>query len=467
MTHDGPASGPVWILTNLPAEGIAEIQMPRIFGRDRAAFVDRQLASHFPDTHYRVALSTRKGSSIMDHLAPPRLTALGVDAQVQLDTELASLAQPLAGVWATSMLLAQIGGAKSMASETFVVLPDAQGLRIVVVKDGVSVMTRVIPDSVGPSAQAGEIIRTLRHLENVRVFQRTQQPRAVLVLGNADGMAQLLEPERLFLADLPSPWHRHPPADWRFVLFDLACRSPAGQLAPPRLRARFVADRLRKVSYVAAAASLAAGLWMSADNAKTALADRSAQLLVQNRIQAAQGQVEQLEAGLSRVGVSPALVLAATALDRDEIGAVRPMTADMQRIGEIVGRQPALRLGRLTWAMTEPGRPVCAGENAPPESAAVTPPAAGETAPPARMVEIQFEAVLPDRQKETERARLTGALSAELAQMQGATLVRNPVEEMAQAVLSGGDRLANDSRRSWCVALPASGTAAAPQGGSR
>ena len=88
-----------------------------------------------------------------------------------------------------------------------------------------------------------------------------------------------------------------------------------------------------------------------------------------------------------------------------------------QRIGEIVGRQPALRLARLSWAMTEPGRPVCAGENAPPESAAVTPPAAGETSPPARMVEIQFEAVLPDRQKETERARLTGALSAELAQM--------------------------------------------------
>ena len=459
MTHDGPASGPVWILTNLPAEGIAEIQMPRIFGRDRAAFVDRQLASHFPDTHYRVALSTRKGSSIMDHLAPPRLTALGVDAQVQLDTELASLAQPLAGVWATSMLLAQIGGAKSMASETFVVLPDAQALRIVVVKDGASVMTRVIPDSVGPSAQAGEIIRTLRHLENVRVFQRTQQPRAVLVLGNADGMAQLPVPRRWQVCQEQSLGLQQ--------LFDLACRSPAGQLAPPRLRARFVADRLRKVSYVAAAASLAAGLWMSADNAKTALADRSAQLLVQNRIQAAQGQVEQLEAGLSRVGVSPALVLAATALDRDEIGAVRPMTADMQRIGEIVGRQPALRLARLSWAMTEPGRPVCAGENAPPESAAVTPPAAGETAPPARMVEIQFEAVLPDRQKETERARLTGALSAELAQMQGATLVRNPVEEMAQAVLSGGDRLANDSRRSWCVALPASGTAAAPEGGSR
>ena len=54
--HDGPPSGPVWVVTDLAEEGFAEIQIPRIFGRDRQNYVSRQVASRFPDTPYRTTL---------------------------------------------------------------------------------------------------------------------------------------------------------------------------------------------------------------------------------------------------------------------------------------------------------------------------------------------------------------------------------------------------------------------------
>ena len=63
QAHDGASSGPVWVLTDLAEEGFADLQVPRIFGRDRQAFVARQLASRFPDTPYRTVLPAARGGS--------------------------------------------------------------------------------------------------------------------------------------------------------------------------------------------------------------------------------------------------------------------------------------------------------------------------------------------------------------------------------------------------------------------
>ena len=103
---DGPADGPVWVVTDLAEESFAEIQIPRIFGRDRQGFIARQLASRFPDTLFRTTLPAVPSGSFMDRIASPRLTLLGVDAAERINSSLDALPTPIAGVWAMSMLLA-------------------------------------------------------------------------------------------------------------------------------------------------------------------------------------------------------------------------------------------------------------------------------------------------------------------------------------------------------------------------
>ena len=48
--------GSVWIVTDMAEETISEIKVPRLYGRDRAGFINRQLSSRFPETPYKLAL---------------------------------------------------------------------------------------------------------------------------------------------------------------------------------------------------------------------------------------------------------------------------------------------------------------------------------------------------------------------------------------------------------------------------
>lgn len=53
----GPGQGPVWVVTDLAEEAFVEINVPRIFGADRVSYIQRQLASKFPETVFRLALA--------------------------------------------------------------------------------------------------------------------------------------------------------------------------------------------------------------------------------------------------------------------------------------------------------------------------------------------------------------------------------------------------------------------------
>lgn len=454
--HDGPSVGPVWVVTDLAEEGFAEIQIPRIFGRDRMAFVARQVANRFPDTAYRTVLPVRHAGGLMDRIAPPRQSLLGLDAAQRVDAALATLASPLAGVWTTSMLLAQIGCKGTLPADLFVVLPGPDALRIVVIKDREPVLTRLIAGVTQEDDQAAEIVRTLRHLENTRVLARGTHRHGVLMLGAGEAMAARLAPDHLELLPLPAPWTVMAPDDWLFALFDLAVKSPVGQLAPLARRAEFVASQLRRVAYGASLLVVGLSVWAASGNLRAIVASEASRSQAQAEMQGLAIQLSEAEQKMAGFGVSADVVRRAVALDRDEVLAAPSLAGRLRQLGAIIGQHEALRLGQLSWRVLPSGRPACAG-GTPSPTASSESTAADETTVSARRVELSFDLTPPQAQRATERAQMVSALSADLARLDGVSLIRDPAKALPQAALSGGPSKADaDTSLSWCLSLPGS-----------
>lgn len=460
QAHDSAPTGPVWVVTDLAEESFTEIKVPRIFGRDRLGFVARQLASQFPDTPFCTALSPPNRGSFMDRIAPPHQTLLGVDAAQRVNAALNALSMPLAGVWAMSMLLAQIGCHKTLPPDVFVVLPQEDALRIVVIKDHLPVLSRLIPGVTQTTEQAAEIIRTLRHLEDTRVLNRSRQAPGVLMLGEPQGLSDLLAPERLELLLPPAPWAKKAPADWRFALFDLALTAPAGQLAPLPRRTKYIAARVRQLAYVVTPVSLALALWVASDNLRAIFVNLSDQSQIQDQTQKLVAQIADVEQKIAGYGVPHELLHQAITLDQQELVAAPSLAVHLKQLGQVMGQHPGLRFDRLEWRTVLPGQPICASATpsaAPTPQVAATDASAGAQATvPQRQVEISFDIALPPEQQPRARARSVASVSAMLTKLNGATLLQDPAKELKQATLSGGGvRAGTEKPPSWCLTLSA------------
>lgn len=459
QAHDGASSGPVWVLTDLAEEGFADLQVPRIFGRDRQAFVARQLASRFPDTPYRTVLPAARGGSLMDRIAPPRLGLLGLDAAQRVDAALATLTSPLTGVWTTSMLLAGIGCRKGLPPELFVVLPAPEALRIVVIKNREPVLSRLVAGVTKPADQVAEIVRTLRHLENTRVLERGTHRHGVLILGGADDMAAQLAQDHLELLPWPPPWATSAPPDWRFALFDLAVTTPPGQLAPLSRRVEHVASQWRRAAYGAAALCAALSVWAAFDNVRNILASESARAQAQTEVQrlaSAQNEAEQKMVGF---GVGAEAVRRAVTLEREELTSAPPLKASLLQLARAIAPHEAARLGQLSWRLLPAGRAPCVG-GAPGAAAAAEAAPTGEPTAPTRRLELSFDLTPPQDQAATARAQMVASVSAALAKGDGVSLHRDPARELPQATLSGGASSSDrDKPLSWCLSLPAASVA--------
>lgn len=452
QAHDDSPTGPVWILTDLAEESFAEIQIPRIFGRDRESFIARQLASRFPDSPYRTTLPVRAAGGLMDRLAPPHQTLLGLDSAQRVTAALNDLAVPVAGVWATSMLLADMARHKTLPATLFVVLPESDALRIVFIKNHVPVLSRLIPGVIRAQDQAAEITRTLRHLENIHTVDRKVQQHKVLILGNTDGMATLLAPDHLDLVT-PLPCALPPGDDWRLALFDLVLASPPGQLAPLSRRAYYVAARLRQPAYTVAALSLGLGVWAAGENLRDIATSHSSRLQIQSSLQSLATQIDEVDRKMADFSAPPELVRGAAALDQDELLTAPSLPGQMQQIGQLIGQQNSIRLNLFDWHILPPGQAACARSTAASTAGSQAPLVAD--APAQRQVEINLEVKLPDELREKARAQSVNQLSAALAKLEGAALIQDPAKELAQAVLSGGGApTQSDKPLAWCLTLP-------------
>ena len=157
----GPASDPVWVVTDLTEETLVEITVPRIFGNDRNLFVQRQLATRFPESPFRTALKFAPSGSLMNRLAPPKQILMAIEPANRLTAAMESVQTPVVGVWSVSVLLAQMGQAKSLPGTLLIVLGQAASTRIVFLKDHIPVLTRLVAGSNSASEQALEVVRTV------------------------------------------------------------------------------------------------------------------------------------------------------------------------------------------------------------------------------------------------------------------------------------------------------------------
>lgn len=461
---EDPGTGPCWVVCNLPEEIFAEIQVPRIFGRDRQNFILRQLASRFPDTPYRTVLAQAGSGGLMDRLAPPRRTVFGVDAAERIHAALDGVASfPVAGVWATSMLLAQLGSDTAMPSEMFVVLPGADNLRIVFIKNRTPVLSRLIPGVRQAVDVAAEITRTVRYLENNHALDRSTNARQVFFLGLPPGIEPWLARERLALVTPPPRWRSAPPADWQFALFDLAIRSPTGQLAPLARRTRFVASQLRRPALVGVGLSVGLSIWVATAGVNDMASGYAGNEQSTQRIAELTVQTQQLEEKIAGFGVSSEAVRGAIALEQREIVQAPSLAGHLQQLSGVVSELDPVRVRQLDWRILDPGQAACsltAPGTALPNGAEVP---ANE---PQRLVQVSFEVLWPAAQ--TDRARLQGVshLSARVAQLDGARLLDDPALVLKLGRLSGGGTPSDSSNTqalTWCLTLPGSTGARAAQ----
>jgi len=458
QAQDSAGAGPVCLLSNLPEEGFEEIKIPRIFGSDRNNFIRRQLASRFLDTPYTSLLKTPVTGGLMDHLAPPRQIAFGLEAAQRINAALGALGPvPIEGVWATSLLLAQVANHKSLPPDLFVVFPDVDALRIVFVKQHVPVLTRLIPTVVQAPDVAAEITRTVRYLENNRVLERSSEPRNVLLLGNPPEIDLWLKNENLKRLTAPPPWHKTEPVDWRFALFDRVVAAPAGQLAPLSWRSRFVANRLRAPVYVASGLCLLLAVVVAADNLNQIATDYSNKQDIELRNRSHETQINEINLKIAGFGVSADEVRQAVMLEQTELANAPSLSSHLQLLSETISSFGSFRLVDLDWHILNKGQEVCGGaaaERAPSANEAQAEPV---QALPTRQVEISFQIV--DLLERGERAKMQAitSFSAKLTQVQGLKLQLDPAKVLALGSLSGGGALigrSGDKPLIWCLTMP-------------
>lgn len=432
---------PVWVVTDLAEEGFSELPLPRIFGRDRADFIARHLASHFAQTPYRCAVAaTHVG--FWTRLVSPVQILLGVDAGERIDATLATISAPIAGVWCTSMLLAQLVRDWNLPPDLFVVVPSPGRLRIVFLRAHQPILTRLVVVGDQAVEWVAEIVRTRRHLENTRAVPRAQQRYAVLLLGAADSMQAPLALQQLDLLAPPRQWDTRTHKDWRWLLFERVMRSPTGQLAPLALRSRYLAGRVRRAAYVGACAVIFIAACYGSHRWNDITAARLAQVQTQAQLSLAEKELVLAQQTAQGRRITPALVQQALNLERQEIVEAASLPQSFIDLGSVIAAHPEWRVHRLSWHLTDPSGATCSRTN-------VVRPAAVKN--PAATAEILLELLLTGEAGPRDRARSVTQLSRALAALSGVQLVLDPAQSLSQAAFDSTELAMAAPVQKWCL----------------
>jgi len=154
-----PKGGSVWIVTDMAEETLAEIQVPRLYGRDRSGFIARQLSRRFPETPYKTALPTSSQTGILNRLAPLRPTLLS--ARCQRTNGSGSGSTPdakVAGLWTTSGLLARLGASRTLPGSSFIVASWLAVHAHPFLKERVPIISRLIREAPTGQSVTAEIV---------------------------------------------------------------------------------------------------------------------------------------------------------------------------------------------------------------------------------------------------------------------------------------------------------------------
>ncbi len=454
MPVDRAHRGSVWIVTDMAEETISDIQVPRLYGRDRSGFINRQLTSRFPETPYKIALPASSQTGLLNRLAPLRQTLLALDAKERIDQVLDNLDAKVAGLWSTSGLLARLGASKTLPGNLFVVVPGLQSMRILFLKERVPIISRLIREPSTSQLVTAEIIRTLRHLENTKVIERNSEKPTVLVLGNREGIAQGLLDEQMRLIEAPAALRKVATSDFKFALFDLAIQSPPGQLAPLSRRTAHIAAAVGRWAYTMAAAIICFAIWNLLASFERIQDARTSITRSQGTLTELGRKLTMVEKSIAAYPVTSELVKNTIRLDREELLSAPSISKQLASITVALAADPALRLGRLDWSIQSPLLASCPTDTAIALATAVaTSTPASDAVTRAPGTRISFDIVLPPTLTGKARTSVIAAVSERLTSIPGVALQLDPAKLQPESSLAGGSRLAGTEPAAvaWCL----------------
>ena len=451
----GPSTRATRVVADLTEETFVEIAVPRVFGKDRQRFVQRQLANRFPETQFRAALTPPQEGSLMQRLAPSKQILTAIEPSERLQAALMSVSAPIVGIWGVSVILAQLGRAKSLPSTLLIVLTQATSTRIIFLKDRSPILTRLVTSSGTAAEQAVEILRTVRHLENTKVLQRGAQRLPALLLGTTQGLAAVLSGDRIDAVAAPNKQWAEGDSGWQTALFDLACKSTSGQLAPVALRVSYLTLQVEKTARIAMVACLVGALVVASGSVLSVVRDSRAQSGLDTTARQLSGKISEAEASIESFGVSPELLRKVLALDSDEIGTAPDLKSQLALLSGVVGNVPGARVTSLQWQFMAASEIACPAElgTAPAVVAAVAEPAIE----PRRKVEVKLSIALAPDVGPRLKLQQASKISAQLGLVPGALVVADPARALREGDIGSVSAGQPDGQRSlnWCVTLPA------------
>lgn len=458
----------LWVIANLPEETLEAFKLPLLYGRDRSNFLERHLVSAFPRSSYRAA------PLLSGNLFKPGTAVLtGLTTAEAVTSCLDKLDIPVAGVWGMSMLLALMARRLALR-DVMLAMPSVHYLRILVIKEGIPVLTRCIhryheDNNAENDSDTNEILRTRQHLENHRIFEHNAAP-PVLYLGDASAVTDHLTRAGLTLLPVPGAFLPDGEAGYLHPLFEYVISSPRGQLAPLQLRARHLAENIRRTAHIGMAASLLSVVLFGQDDFRALIALHGKDSSLRADLQLAESESQRLEDHISASGLDPALVRQATRFAALEMEAAPAPEAIFQLAAAAIADLPQVRIKSLSFRFPQPGERYCQGHNVielPLTNRKIELPLSGSkprddtTDVPARHTELQFTILQNETPPPTAQIELLRRISATLKTREGVQLMEDPAAFSLINTLKGGFGMDTQKTENlWCMSIAWKNTSA-------
>ena len=383
---------PVRVVADLIEETHVLVDVPGLMGSDRTGFIQQQMQSLLPDVSLRATWQTTASQPLLPKAF--QIHAVGVASQTlqtALDKEVAQK-RPVQGVWPLSYLMAQWAAKQpSLKTSTwlFLCLSLPHGLRMVLLKQGVPVFSRLLLD-LDPVQQAHEISVTLKYLIDNRMLDRAVQPGIVLMQPGI-GLAQALQDEGVTVLSAVLVQSA------QGVLADvlaLAGGKALGQMAPPPVRRYFLARQSRQGLILIGALLALGGAWMVAGQAQTVLDQLEQTRQWQQQTRDMNSAAQSIQQGIAASGVDTNMMRLAIEVKQRELQAGIDQPAALIQLAQLMQAQPQAELLRSELALVSS---VCGGASplgavgVTPVQPPAPPPNVGQDGAAATQVEWQFE----------------------------------------------------------------------------
>jgi hypothetical protein len=453
----------LWVIANLPEETQEAFKLPALYGSDRRNYLQRRLANAYPHSQYRAA-PLISGT----WLKPGFALLTGLTSAEIISGKLDKLEIPIAGVWGMATLLTLILKQLNILN-VLLVMQDEHYLRILVIKDGIPVLTRCVHRySEERDSDANEILRTRQHLEHHRIFEHDAIP-PVLYLGDATQLETQLSTNGLTVSPLPEALSARGDAAYLHPLFEYVITSPDGQLAPLQLRISHLAENVRRTAYAGIMACLLAVILFGQEDFRALLTLHRHGQTLKSELQQAVSERAQLTTRINATGLDPALVRQATTFAALEIDTAPTPESILQLAASAIADLPQVRIKSLTYRFPKQGERYCQGHTVidiplvnqkielgiPPGSKPHDTGGRDTTAIPNRYAELQFSILLTENMTPAAEGEIRKRISTVLKATDGIQLMEDPAAFSLINTLKGGFGM--DTTRSenlWCMSLP-------------